>query len=94
MPVSKELLDILACPIDKNDVDYKESEDFVYCSQCDVRYLKDRMGGKNACPKCGGNFEEIKGEVLVCTDCNRWYPIIEDIPHMLPDELRDDLVKE
>ena len=26
---------------------------------------------------------------LVCTKCSRFYPIIEEIPIMLPDELRD-----
>lgn len=26
---------------------------------------------------------------LYCTDCTRFYPIIEEIPIMLPDELRD-----
>ena len=27
--------------------------------------------------------------VLFCTKCSRFYPIIEEIPIMLPDELRD-----
>jgi uncharacterized protein YbaR (Trm112 family) len=27
--------------------------------------------------------------VLICTKCSRFYPIIEEIPIMLPDELRD-----
>ncbi len=26
---------------------------------------------------------------LYCTDCSRFFPIIEEIPIMLPDELRD-----
>ena len=26
---------------------------------------------------------------LYCTDCSRFYPIIDEIPIMLPDELRD-----
>ncbi len=91
MPVSNKLLDILACPIDKKDVEYKESEDFWSCENCDIRYLADRTKG-DACPKCNGETKKIKGEVLVCTECNRWYPIIDDIPHMLPDELREDLV--
>ena len=37
-------------------------------------------------------FEE-KGEIteglLVCTECNRWYPISDEIPQMLPDDLRE-----
>jgi len=27
--------------------------------------------------------------VIICTKCSRFYPIIEEIPIMLPDELRD-----
>lgn len=90
MPISKELLNILACPIDKKDVEYKEIEEFLTCNNCDIRYLADRIEGVT-CPKCNGNLEKIKGEVLICTECNRWYPVIDDIPHMLPDELREDL---
>lgn len=26
---------------------------------------------------------------LVCTECNRYYPIIDEIPVMLPDDLRN-----
>jgi uncharacterized protein YbaR (Trm112 family) len=33
--------------------------------------------------------EEIKEGALVCSKCGRYYPIIDDIPVMLPDELRD-----
>jgi uncharacterized protein YbaR (Trm112 family) len=33
--------------------------------------------------------EEIVEGLLVCSKCNRYYPIIEEIPHMLPDELRE-----
>ena len=50
-----------------------------------------------ACPICKHHplelyvFEkgdEIGEGLMVCKVCNRWYPIIEEIPHMLPDELR------
>lgn len=27
--------------------------------------------------------------ILICENCNRWYPIIGEIPRMLPDELRN-----
>ena len=30
---------------------------------------------------------------LVCSKCSRFYPIIEEIPIMLPDELRDKKVE-
>ena len=33
--------------------------------------------------------EEITSGMITCSKCGRWYPIIEEIPHMLPDELRE-----
>ena len=33
---------------------------------------------------------EIDSGLLYCKKCNRWYPIIDTIPHMLPDEYRDE----
>ncbi|HEY7696418.1 MAG TPA: Trm112 family protein [Nitrososphaeraceae archaeon] len=35
------------------------------------------------------NESVIKEGVLFCSRCSRFYPIIEEIPVMLPDELRD-----
>ena len=32
---------------------------------------------------------EIREGALVCGKCGHYYPIIDDIPVMLPDELRD-----
>ncbi|MFX1345182.1 MAG: Trm112 family protein [Promethearchaeota archaeon] len=32
---------------------------------------------------------EIKSGLLFCDKCNRWYPIIDTIPQMLPDQFRD-----
>lgn len=40
-----------------------------------------------ACPMCKQKVE-LKGEELVCVGCGRRYPIVDGIPHMLPDELR------
>jgi len=34
--------------------------------------------------------EEIVSGIIVCPKCNRWYPIIDEIPHMLPDDLREE----
>jgi len=52
-----------------------------------------------ACPICKHHpLEEfdisVKDElvyegVLFCTECSRYFPITEEIPIMLPDELRD-----
>jgi uncharacterized protein YbaR (Trm112 family) len=33
---------------------------------------------------------EIKTGLLFCVECKRWYPIIDTIPQMLPDEYRDE----
>ncbi len=33
--------------------------------------------------------EEITEGLLVCTQCDRWYPISDEIPQMLPDDLRE-----
>jgi len=34
--------------------------------------------------------EEIAEGVIICPKCSRWYPIREEIPEMLPDELREE----
>jgi len=33
---------------------------------------------------------EVETGILFCSECLRWYPIIETIPQMLPDEYRDE----
>ena len=33
---------------------------------------------------------EIDSGILLCEKCNRWFPIIDTIPQMLPDEYRDE----
>jgi len=33
---------------------------------------------------------EIKSGILLCTECKRWYPIIDTIPQMLPDKYRNE----
>lgn len=35
------------------------------------------------------NQDVVLEGVLFCSKCSRFYPIIEEIPIMLPDELRD-----
>jgi uncharacterized protein YbaR (Trm112 family) len=34
--------------------------------------------------------DEIIEGIIICSQCNRWYPIRDEIPEMLPDELRKD----
>ena len=33
--------------------------------------------------------KEITTRIITCSKCNRWYPIIDEIPHMLPEDLRE-----
>ena len=33
--------------------------------------------------------DEITSGIIICPKCNRWYPIIDEIPQMLPDDLRE-----
>jgi uncharacterized protein YbaR (Trm112 family) len=60
--------------------------------------MKKRLLDILACPICKHHplelkvfeeKEEIDEGILLCAECGRWYPIIESIPHMLPDDLRD-----
>ena len=61
--MNKNMMDILACPIDKNH-------------PLELFEIKEK--------------DNIVSEgVLFCQKCSRFYPIIEEIPIMLPDELRD-----
>ncbi len=59
----RQLLDILACPIDKHYplrlLEFETREDIV------------------------------KEGVLLCDECGRFYPITDEIPTMLPDDLRN-----
>lgn len=33
--------------------------------------------------------DEIIEGLITCEECKRWYPIIDEIPYMLPDQLRN-----
>ena len=62
--------------------------------------LKRRLMGILACPidkhhplelhVFEESGEEVAEGIIVCPKCLRWYPIIDEIPHMLPDELRSE----
>ncbi len=61
--------------------------------------MKKRLMDILACPICKhhplelkvfAEHEEIDEGILICSECGRWYPIMETIPHMLPDELREE----
>ena len=51
-----------------------------------------------ACPVCQHSplnlkvfhdEEEVVEGLIFCNKCNRWYPIIDEIPFLLPDEMRN-----
>jgi len=39
--------------------------------------------------ECKSKDDLVEVGALFCSECSRFYPIIEEIPIMLPDELRD-----
>jgi uncharacterized protein YbaR (Trm112 family) len=59
--MKKQLMDILACPIDKHH-------------PLELHVFEEK--------------DEVTEGLIVCPKCLRWYPIRDEIPEMLPDELR------
>jgi uncharacterized protein YbaR (Trm112 family) len=87
----KSLLEILACPIDKH-------------SPLELIEINVHLANESTLDKRGDNrktLEEltdndttydnviVKEGVLYCSRCSRFFPIIDEIPMMLPDELRE-----
>lgn len=92
------LMDLLACPICKNfplelhvfrtrriEVELKPSRCEIYCG-FSSKHL-DELEGEPACRECWQ--VEILDGLIFCGECGRWYPIEDEIPRMLPDDLRD-----
>ena len=70
------MLDILACPIDKH----------YPLELYEINIKKDN--DNNDLEHNDSNIIITEG-VLFCNKCSRFYPIIDEIPVMLPDELRE-----
>jgi uncharacterized protein YbaR (Trm112 family) len=96
------LMDLLACPYDKHfplelyvveTVKYEERT-FTFKTKpacelyCAYRgsHVKDLQMKDPGCDECI-KFE-VKTGVLYCPDCGRWWPIKDEIPVILPDNLR------
>ncbi|MEM0118415.1 MAG: Trm112 family protein [Conexivisphaerales archaeon] len=94
------LMDLLACPIDKafplkltviaeekgKEVQRDKIGCELYCSFKDTMLKDPPADWVSNCRICIGI--NIKEAVLICPTCGRWYPVLEAIPRMLPDELR------
>lgn len=94
------LMDLLACPIDKtfplrltvleeekgpaSNVEKVPCE--VYCSWKSTNLKDPPADWVLNCRTCMGI--NIQSAVLLCPNCGRWYPVLNKIPRMLPDELR------
>ena len=92
------LLDLLACPIckhfplqlyvfsfrivDRNIGEEKKPLCELFCGY-KTRFIKD-MKEVPPCEECI-RYEIVDG-LLYCPNCKRWYPIIDEIPRMLPEE--------
>jgi len=69
------MVDILACPIDKH-------------YPLELFEINIKNDNENNNVYNNSNIVITEG-VLFCTKCSRFYPIIDEIPVMLPDELRE-----
>lgn len=89
---------MLACPICKRfplrlmvfeEIGIKPPEKVRRCElYCGFQGKMLSELGEPDCLTCYSR--EIREGILVCEECGRWYPIEEEIPRMLPDELRDE----
>lgn len=101
------MLDILACPIDKNypleliELHVKElekdkiKENYHPLNSDENNNIVKKnknSGGVNKVNEIKHNDEKVIvviDGILYCKKCSRFYPIIDEIPIMLPDELRE-----
>lgn len=74
MAVDQELLEILACPLCKQEVR------LVPLTEAQRTSTRDKFREKFR------NEEPVVGEGLQCVKCKRVYPIVSDIPVMLVEE--------
>ncbi len=99
------LMDILACPYDKTfplelyiiETRYYGERDVkvrtkplceLYCAREGKKVEElEKQGIEPDCVECLKT--EVSEGILYCRKCGRWYPIIDEIPILLPDDLRD-----
>lgn len=100
MEVRYVLLNLLACPMCKSFplkllvfeevlIDKRYSVKTPFCDlYCGLKstYLKEIKVEELDCGECVKH--DILWGILHCSNCGRWYPIIDGIPFMYPDDLR------
>ncbi len=60
----------------------------LYCGYLGKKIEELKKEGREPpCDECI-KYEVVAG-ILICSICNRWYPIIDEIPRILPDEYRN-----
>lgn len=87
----KSLLEILACPIDKHtplelfEINVHSTNKFSIDKQGEKEITQDELTYNHT------SYDNVivKDGVLFCSRCSRFFPIIDEIPIMLPDELRE-----
>jgi uncharacterized protein YbaR (Trm112 family) len=82
MPVDAELLEILACPLCKEEVKLVPLGEARRASVRDK--FREKFRGE----------EPVVEQGLQCVKCKRIYPIVSDIPVMLVDEALDEVTDE
>ena len=105
--MKKYMLDILACPIDKNyplelielainNLEKDNLKENVHPTNNEenknsIKKIQNDIGlnHKNEVHDNEEQVTVIIDGILFCKKCSRFYPIIDEIPIMLPDELRD-----
>jgi uncharacterized protein YbaR (Trm112 family) len=87
----KSLLEILACPIDKHsplelfEINVHPANE----SSSDKQSENRETLGEQTDNDTTYDNAIVKDGVLFCSRCSRFFPIIDEIPIMLPDELRE-----
>jgi len=90
------LMDLLACPICKtfplsllvfSELTLQPPKNIRKCELYCAYHGRSTSEVQNPdCASC--HTKEVSSGILICNGCGRWYPIEEEIPRLLPDELR------
>ncbi len=95
----RRMLDILVCPFDKeSELELyelhikkydKTDENISQSSPTDVTKAHEKNKSDVTLSNLAYYHVIIEEGILFCNSCCRFYPIVEEIPIILPDELRD-----